>query len=159
MRVRFRHLLVPAALATLLFAAPASAAGRPEALIARAVSADARGKFDDAVMLMQAAVVADPARAASYVALGELYARHGDPHFAHKYFDEALYLDPSLAAALAGSGKADLALGDRAAAQAKLARLQRVCGAGCKDAAALKAAIGAGKNADADAAPSSLDKP
>jgi tetratricopeptide (TPR) repeat protein len=152
------RLSIAAAVAASVIAASAPAfAGPVQSLDARARAAEAKGKFDDATMLMQAAIVADPARAASYVALGDLYARHGDPHFAHKYYDQALYLDPTLPAALEGIGKADLALGDRKSAAAVLVRLKKSCPA-CGQTRALEAAIGALKDSEADAAPGSMDK-
>ncbi len=157
------RLAVPvlAALLLGLLAVPAMA-GPIESLMTRARAAEAAGHLDTAALLMQSAIVANPARAASYVALGDLYARHGDPHFAHKYYDDALYLEPALPAALAGAGQADLALGDRAAATEKLGRLEAVCGKDCAAAARLRAALGghiaAEKPGQEDAAATSLDK-
>jgi tetratricopeptide (TPR) repeat protein len=142
---------------TLAMAGPALANHRIAHLMARARIAERQGKVADAVMLYQAAIVANPSRAASYVALGDFYARHKDPHFAHKYYDEALYLDPTLPAALEGAGRADLALGDRGAAEEKLARLTKICGPTCKEAASLRAALGPRADSKADASGSKLD--
>jgi tetratricopeptide (TPR) repeat protein len=142
----------------LAMAAPALANHRIEHLMARAQIAERHGKVEDAIMLYQAAIVANPSRAASYVALADFYARRKGPHFAHKYYDEALYLDPTLPAALEGAGKADLALGDRKAAEDKLARLTKICGPACKEATALRAALGPRDTSKADATPSKLDK-
>lgn len=142
----------------LVVAAPALANNRIEHLTTRAHAAERHGHIEDAAMLLQAAIVANPSRAASYVALGDFYARHKDPHFAHKYYDEALYLDPTLPAALAGAGKADLVLGDRKAAEDKLARLEKSCGPACKEAKALRAVLGPRETGKADSAPSKLDK-
>lgn len=137
-------------------------AGPVGTLMSRARAAEAAGRIDTAALLMQSAIVANPARTASYVALGDLYARHGAPHFAHKYYEEALYLDPALPAALAGAGQADLAMGDRAAATEKLGRLEAVCGNDCAAAARLRAALGGGtagaKPGPTDAVATSLDK-
>ena len=156
---RLKQGLAPIALAGALLAAAPVVAASAESLIARSHTAAAKGQFDDAVMLMQAAIVADPSRAETYVSLGDLYADNKDLHFAHKYYDEALYLDPALPSALKGAGLADLALGARKAAEDKLTRLEKVCGPDCKETAALRAALDAGKNARADAAPQSMDKP
>ena len=151
--------LAPIILTSMLLAAGPARAGNIESLAARAKAAESKGQFDDAVMLLQSAVVAAPARAQGYVALGDLYARHGDVQSAHKYYDEALYLEPGLPAALEGAGKADLALGDRKAAQDKLERLARVCGPDCPAAAKLNAALAAADKTGTDAASTSLDKP
>lgn len=156
-RVKSGPIVVALAGALMLSAAPALA-GNVETLIARSHAAEARGKVDEAVVLMQAAVVAGPARASTYVLLGDLYARQHELHFARKYYDDALDIDPTLPQALAGSGRADLALGDRAAAEAKLARLEKSCGPDCAETRSLRAALKAAKNAGPDAARSSLDK-
>ena len=62
---------------------------------------------EKALRLAQAAIVADPAHTASYVALGDLYARQGQPEYARSYYDLALAIDPQDASAL----KAIAALG------------------------------------------------
>ena len=49
--------------------------------------------------LAQAAIVADPARTGSYVALGDIYAAAGQPDYARSYYDAALDIDPADAAA------------------------------------------------------------
>ena len=145
------------AIMAMLAAAPALA-GRVETLIVRSRAAAAKGRLDDAVMLMQAAVVADPARAASYVALAGLYARHNKFDFASKYDAEALEIAPTLAPALGGAGEAALALGDRAGAEAMLARLEKSCGADCAETKSLDAALKATQKAAPDTATSLLDK-
>ena len=150
--------LVPVVVAGATLAAAPALAGPVESLMARSRAAEAAGRFADATILMQAAVVADPARAASYVALADLYARHSEPNFAQKYYEEALYIDPTMAAALLGAGRADLALGDLEAAKQKLTRLEESCGHECPEAVSLRAAIEAGKNAKPDATSASLDK-
>ena len=148
--------LVPAILAVALVAA--APAGRIDSLLARSRAAEAHGRTTEAIGLMQAVVVADPARAASYVALGDLYARQHAPHFARKYYAEALDLDPSLAPALLGAARTDLALGDRAAAKKKLARLMVSCAAECREVADLRAALASPEDGRADTAAASLDK-
>ena len=109
-------------------------------------------------MLLQAAIVADPARAASYVALGDLYARHDDPQFAHKYYDEALYLDPTCRPRWQAPARPiwRWAIGRRA--EDKLARPDQELRPACKEATALRAALGPSETGKADATPSKLDK-
>lgn len=145
------------ALAAMLVAAPA-VAGPVETLLARSHAAEAKGKLADAELLAQAAVVADPARAASYVALADLYARHQEFHNAWKYYAEALGIDPTLAPALAGEGKTALALGDRSGAEGFLTRLQKSCGADCRETREMAAALKTSQKSQPDSKAASLDK-
>ncbi len=105
------------ALALLLLAVPASAATvtakkpvkpaavviepQPDAtsLIAKAREAQNKGETELALRLAQSAIVAAPARTATYIALGDLYAATGQPEFARSYYDAALGIDPFDAAA------------------------------------------------------------
>lgn len=99
-------------LAALLLATPAFAAKAPkpakpaieapltaDGLIAQAHAATQRGDTDLALRLAQSAIVADPARPASYVALGEIYAAMGQPQFARSYYEAALSIEPTDAGA------------------------------------------------------------
>jgi tetratricopeptide (TPR) repeat protein len=100
--------LMATGLAVLVFSGPAMA-DSVHNLVERSRAAEARGEAQSALMLMQAAIVADPARAATYTALGDLYLRrHAIPE-AQKYYDEALNIDPA-----------------NKAAEASMARLQQV---------------------------------
>ena len=106
-----RDSLFPGLLAVLLLASPAFSAvpkaaakpvpakvePQPDAadLIAKAHDAQARGESDLALRLAQSAIVADPARPASYVALGDVYAALSQPDFARSYYNEALAIDPA----------------------------------------------------------------
>lgn len=67
----------------------------PAALIAQARAASAAGNSQLAERLAQAAIVADPARPSSYVALADIYAADHQPDFARAYYDEALSIDPT----------------------------------------------------------------
>ena len=104
-------------LAAVLLAVPALAATKPkpapkpapkpvaeqpitvEGLSTQAKSALARGDTELALRLGQAAIVADPARPSSYVALGDIYAETGQGEFARSYYDAALAIDPAEPAA------------------------------------------------------------
>ena len=99
--------LIPA-LAALLLSTGASAAAakhpKPaaelppvtvEGLLTQAHEAVGKGDTDLAVRLAQSAIVADPARPSSYVALGDIYAQTGQPDYARSYYDEALGIDPA----------------------------------------------------------------
>ena len=151
--------LVAAAAVLAVLASVPSQAASPERLEQRAHAAELAGHMGEASMLYQAAVVAKPARAQSYLALAQFYTRHGENHFARKYFAEALYLNPKLVPALEGAGKTDLALGDRSGAQGYLTRLRHVCGTHCPQAQELVAAMSAPPSAPRQGtAKASLDK-
>jgi Flp pilus assembly protein TadD len=94
---------IPALLAVLLSvtaaaAAPAKTVKEPpvtvESLLAGAHAATAKGDIELALRLAQSAIVADPARPASYVALGDVYAQAGQGDYARNYYDAALDIDP-----------------------------------------------------------------
>ncbi len=99
-----------------LGSAPVFAAGA-DSLLARSKAAESRGESDKAIRLAQSAVVTDPARASSYTALGDLYARSGEAGYAAYYYGEALAIDP-----LEPEAQKGLARADRAAEQAAAAR-------------------------------------
>ena len=65
-----------------------------ESLLIQAQAATRRGEIDLALRLAQSAIVADPARPGSYVALGDIYAQAGQPDFARNFYDAALGIDP-----------------------------------------------------------------
>jgi Tfp pilus assembly protein PilF len=65
------------------------------ALLEQSRDAQARGEAELAVRLAQSAIVADPARPGSYVALGDLYAAAGQGEFARSYYDAALQIEPA----------------------------------------------------------------
>jgi Flp pilus assembly protein TadD len=79
-------------------APPKPAAPEPpvtvEALLSQAQAATSRGEIDRALRLAQSAIVADPARTSSYVALGDIYAQAGQSDFARNFYDAALGIDP-----------------------------------------------------------------
>ena len=71
-----------------------------EALLTQAHAAVTKGDTELAVRLAQSAIVADPARPTSYVALGDIYAEAGQPEYARSFYDAALGIDPAQPAAL-----------------------------------------------------------
>jgi Flp pilus assembly protein TadD len=71
-----------------------------ESLLTQAHTAVAKGDTELALRLAQSAIVADPARTTSYVALGDIYAEAGQPDYARSYYDAALGIDPADAGAL-----------------------------------------------------------
>jgi Flp pilus assembly protein TadD len=71
-------------------------------LVHKSLTAEAHGRMASAIMLMQSAMVVDPARVETYVALGDLYRRAHEDDFARHYYDEALIVDPQADAATRG---------------------------------------------------------
>ena len=71
-----------------------------ESLLTQAHAATAKGDTELALRLAQAAIVANPARTSSYVALGDIYAQAGQPDYARNFYDAALGIDPADAGAL-----------------------------------------------------------
>lgn len=81
----------------------------PDLMIAKSRSADRAGNRDAAIRLAESAIVADPARASSYVELGDLYMRAEQPDFAAFYYAEALEVDPLDVAVQQDLARADAA--------------------------------------------------
>ena len=71
-----------------------------ESLLAQARAATAKGEVELALRLAQSAIVADPARPTSYVALGDIYAVSGQPDYARNFYEAALEIDPQEPAAV-----------------------------------------------------------
>ena len=106
---------IPLLAALVVATAPAFAAPKPakapakveapvtvESLLTQAHAAVTKGDTELAVRLAQSAIVADPARPTSYVALGDIYAEAGQPDYARNFYDAALGIDPAQASALKG---------------------------------------------------------
>lgn len=127
--------VVIAAAALIVAASPSIAAGPSlaDGILARAETARAAGDHAAAVKLMQSAIVADPKRGETYLRLAEIYAEAGDTLLAGKYYALALEIDPEMLPAIAGMGLVDLAVGDHAAASARLARLDQLCARECPE--------------------------
>src|SRR5579883_3476092 len=66
-----------------------------DGLLSQAKDATAKGDTELAVRLAQAAIVHDPARASSYVALGDIYAAAGEPEYARSFYEAALGIEPA----------------------------------------------------------------
>jgi Flp pilus assembly protein TadD len=71
-----------------------------ESLLAQAYVAVGKGDTELGLRLAQSAIVADPARPTSYVALGNIYAEAGQPDYARNFYDAALGIDPANPSAL-----------------------------------------------------------
>jgi Flp pilus assembly protein TadD len=66
-----------------------------ESLLSQAQAATGRGEIELALRMAQSAIVADPARPGSYVALGDIYAQAGQADYARNFYDAALGIDPA----------------------------------------------------------------
>jgi Flp pilus assembly protein TadD len=96
-------LAAPTMLAAKPKPAPKPAAEQPvtvESLLAQSHAAITKGDTDLALRLAQSAIVADPRRPGSYIALGDIYAETGQAEFARSYYDAALNINPAEPAAL-----------------------------------------------------------
>jgi Tfp pilus assembly protein PilF len=107
---------IPLLAALVLAAAPAFAAPKPakpaapvtvESLLTQAHAAVTKGDTELAVRLAQSAIVADPARPTSYVALADIYAEAGQPDYARNFYDAALGINPAEPSALKGLSALD----------------------------------------------------
>jgi cytochrome c-type biogenesis protein CcmH/NrfG len=98
-----RHLTIPLLMLALSGVPAVGAAPDPVAgLLTQARDAQTKGENELALRLAQSAIVADPTRPDSYVALGDFYAAQGQADYARNYYDEALSIDPMTPAALKG---------------------------------------------------------
>lgn len=102
-----KYTLTSLTLALLLASTGTSIADTAESLLARGHAAERAGKWDAASRLVQSAIVADPKRASTYVALADLYMRAGHPDYATFYYAEALQIDPQDKQAELGLATAD----------------------------------------------------
>ena len=71
-----------------------------ESMLTQSQAATSRGDTELALRLAQSAIVADPARPGSYVALGDIYAQTGQADYARNFYDAALGIDPAEPSAL-----------------------------------------------------------
>jgi Flp pilus assembly protein TadD len=89
--------------------------------------------WNGAVQILFRVVAESPESAEAYSYLGQSHRKLGDPDRALIYYDQALYLDPNNRSALECLGEPYLDLNDLTRAEAKLARLVRICGMGCSE--------------------------
>jgi Flp pilus assembly protein TadD len=131
--------------ALILFATPAVAvdpfAPAPELAPARA--AIEAQDWPQAIELLRAEASAHPDNPDVLNLLGFASRQAGDLEAAASFYRAALRADPNHLGALEYQGHLFLTLGDRAAAERNLARLQELCG-DCEDAQALAAALAGG---------------
>lgn len=139
-RIALLSVMLLCALPAPLFAASPAMRQASQTLLSRGLATqDARR----AQRFLEQAIVADPANAAAFSALGNLYKREGQRAKARKYYDLAFGADPVDVMALSGAAGLDLAQGKAADAQDKLRKLKIVCPA-CKQTHELENALKTG---------------
>ena len=95
--------------AMLIGSASPAFADKVDQLLDKSRAAERLGHHDEALGLAQSAIVADPARASTYTALGDLYLAQNQTDFARFYFNEALDIDPQERGAAQGIARAEAA--------------------------------------------------
>jgi Flp pilus assembly protein TadD len=99
------------------------------------------GDMDSAVQLYQSAIIYAPGDPVPYERLAEFYVQGGQAELAHQFFALALDVQPAYPPALRGIALLDLAVGDRAGAQAQHEVLLHACGATCPETAQVEKAL------------------
>jgi cytochrome c-type biogenesis protein CcmH/NrfG len=151
--------LTPIALALALAAATMASAGsgqRPDdqtdprstALVEQARTANAAGRHNEAIDLLETALAVDPGNRSAYIVLGRVAQAQRLPGKAVRYYADALRLEPNDVNALAGQGEAFVQRGAIERARANLARVQTLCRQPCPQAQQLAAVIQRGPPAD-----------
>lgn len=162
--------IVPVALATALGVAALSTAvqgqkpdaqidARSVALVDQARAARAGGNLDQATDLLESALAVDPKNRRAFLDLAEIAKAQGLPGKAIRFYREALELEPNDVAALAGQGDALVQKGAVVMARENLAKVKRICAAGCPESARLAALIEKGPPAAVLSAQSSAKVP
>ncbi|HUI17754.1 MAG TPA: tetratricopeptide repeat protein [Alphaproteobacteria bacterium] len=103
------------------------------------------GKYADAVGLMQKVVGRSPQNADAWNYLGFSYRKLGKFSDALAAYEKALAINPDHLGANEYLGELYIQTGDMPKAEARLARLDKLCGTGCTEYRTLKSAIDAKK--------------
>jgi Flp pilus assembly protein TadD len=103
------------------------------------------GKYADAVGLMQKVVGRSPQNADAWNYLGFSYRKLGKFPDALAAYEKALAINPDHLGANEYLGELYIQTGDMPKAEARLARLDKLCGSGCTEYRTLKSAIDAKK--------------
>lgn len=119
-------------------------APRSVELLKQGEAALAAGKLIEADDALEAALALDPRNRAAFVAMAKVAMRQKLYGQAIRLTNKALSLEPTDKDALAVQGFAMVELGAAARARDVLAKLQKLCSAGCPQAAELSGAIARG---------------
>lgn len=136
----FSALLLLCAIAMLPLAANAAIPAMQAASQQIMKKALATAKPEAAKFLLEQAIVADPANATAFTALGELYSKMKEPALSMKYYEIALTIDPINVKALAGAAYLNIAKGKTDEANANLVILKKACPT-CGETSELEAAL------------------
>ena len=147
--------LMPIALTVAIAAATMASTGygqRPDdqidprsaAMVEQAQQLTAAGRYNEAIDMLETALVVDPRNRSAYVQLGRVAQAQRLPGKAIRLYADALRLEPNDVNALGAQGEAFVQRGAVARAQANLTRLRSLCGQPCPQAQQLAAAISRG---------------
>ena len=100
-----------------------------------------RARYEEAIVILEGVVSDDPDNADAYNWLGYAHRQLGRYDEAVTHYERALAIDSDHRGALEYLGEAYLAMGDLAAAEAMLARLDSACWFGCDELDELEQAI------------------
>jgi Tfp pilus assembly protein PilF len=151
--------LTPIALSVALALATIASAGhgqnpddqinpRSVALVQEGQALTSAGQFDQAIDLLETALVVDPRNRQAFIGLGRVAQAQKLPGKAIRFYAEALAIEPNDVNALAGQGEAMVQRGAVERARQNLAKVQSACKGACPQAAALAAAIAKGPPAE-----------
>ncbi len=125
---------------------------RSSALVEQARGLSQAGQHDQAIDLLETALVVDPRNRAAYIALGQVAQAQRLPGKAIGMYADALRLEPNDVNALAGQGEAYVQRGAVDRARGNLERVRSLCAEPCPQAQQLAAVIQRGPPAEALAA-------
>lgn len=108
----------------------------------------ASGQYNEAIDLLESALVLDPKNRGAYIGLARVAQAQKLPGKAIRLYSEALKLEPNDVTALAGQGEALVQRGALERAKQVLARVQTACKSACPQATTLAAAIAKGPPAE-----------
>lgn len=140
------NLLAAAGLCAFLASTPAGAMGptndSPAASdYSKGVAAVESKDYAGAVKLLTGVIQQEPNNADAFTYLAFSLRMQGKPEDSVRYYQRALAIKPDHARAAEYLGEAYLTLKDLPKAEAQLAAIERICGTGCKEYAALSGAI------------------
>lgn len=118
---------------------------RSAALVQQGQALTASGQYNEAIDLLESALVLDPGNRGAYLALGRVAQAQQLPGKALRHYADALRLEPNDVNALAGQGEAYVQRGAVDRARQNLTRVRELCAArACPQAQTLAAAIDRG---------------
>lgn len=151
--------LTPIALSVALALATMASAGhgqkpddqidpRSVALTQQGQALTASGQYNEAIDVLESALVLDPKNRGAYVGLARVAQAQKLPGKAIRLYSEALKLEPNDVTALAGQGEALVQRGAIERAKQVLAKVQTACKSACPQATSLAAVIAKGPPAE-----------